>query len=412
VLVERADAYALIHPVTLDLLTRLGVIRLGAHEATPDFLALVRSTLPHTRGQARPKLEAVSPAPVAGLEAPAPARVAGDTGATLPASEELAPVLLERVLQLQLQMLDSQREIADSQREIAAVQREHVQLTATGNELTEENNVLAKRMDSKLSMLRAENAEEAEKIKKIAILSFEASQRDHEATHRQILALTSQVPQNSERVLKGLEDVVLEVRRRAAAPSAASGAAAPRPRPVPRVQPAAASRAAQPAAAPRPPRKAAARACGNTTDMLSATTRAAVGVPTAAARRVMGHGATAIPQASRRLPASRLPIARAGTSAPDGVARGRSNTAVRPTTAAVGVQQRHATPARYEPADETPESTLPARHSPARHSTAVGTSSASREMRSPEMLEHEFMHELHSPILDKCLPLPPSSLEA
>ena len=405
-LVERADAYALIHPVTLDLLTRLGVIRLGAHEATPDFLALVRSTLPHTRGQARPKLEAVSPAPVAGLEAPAPARVAGDdTGATLPASEELAPVLLERVLQLQLQMLDSQREIA-------AVQREHVQLTATGNELTEENNVLAKRMDSKLSMLRAENAEEAEKIKKIAILSFEASQRDHEATHRQILALTSQVPQNTERVLKGLEDVVLEVRRSAAAPSAASGAAAPRPRPVPRVQPAAASRAAQPAAAPRPPRKAAARACGNTTDMRSATTRAAVGVPTAAARRVMGHGATAIPQASRRLPASRLPIALAGTSAPNGVARGRSNTAARPTTAAVGVQQRHATPARYEPADETPESTLPARHSPARHSTAVGTSSASREMRSPEMLEHEFMHELHSPILDKCLPLPPSSLEA
>jgi hypothetical protein len=318
-------------------------------------------------------------------------------------------------------MLDSQREIADSQREIAAVQREHVQLTATGNELTEENNVLAKRMDSKLSMLRAENAEEAEKIKKIAILSFEASQRDHEATHRQILALTSQVPQNSERVLKGLEDVVLEVRRRAAAPSAASGAAAPRPRPVPRVQPAAASRvaqpaaasrAAQPAAAPRPPRKAAARANGNTTDMLSATTRAAVGVPTAAARRVMGHGATAIPQASRRLPASCLPIARAGTSAPNGVARGRSNAAARPTTAAVGVQQRHATPARYEPADETPESTLPAHHSPARHSSAVRTSSASREMRSPEMLEHEFMHELHSPILDKCLPLPPSSLEA
>jgi hypothetical protein len=210
-------------------------------------------------------------------------------------------------------------------------------------------------------------------------------------------------------------------RRRAAAPSAASGAAAPRPRPVPRVQPAAASRvaqpaaasrAAQPAAAPRPPRKAAARANGNTTDMLSATTRAAVGVPTAAARRVMGHGATAIPQASRRLPASCLPIARAGTSAPNGVARGRSNAAARPTTAAVGVQQRHATPARYEPADETPESTLPAHHSPARHSSAVRTSSASREMRSPEMLEHEFMHELHSPILDKCLPLPPSSLEA
>ena len=62
VLVERADAYALIHPVTLDLLTRLGVIRLGAHEATPDFLALVRSTLPHTRGKARPKLEAPAPA--------------------------------------------------------------------------------------------------------------------------------------------------------------------------------------------------------------------------------------------------------------------------------------------------------------------------------------------------------------
>ena len=87
VLVERADAYALIHPVTLDLLTRLGVIRLGAHEATPDFLALVRSTLPHTRGQARPKLEAVAPAPVAGLEAPAPARVAGDTGCLLYTSD-------------------------------------------------------------------------------------------------------------------------------------------------------------------------------------------------------------------------------------------------------------------------------------------------------------------------------------
>jgi chemotaxis protein histidine kinase CheA len=62
VLVERADAYALIHPVILDLLTRLGVIRLGAHEATPDFLALVRSTLPHTRGKGRPKLEAPAPA--------------------------------------------------------------------------------------------------------------------------------------------------------------------------------------------------------------------------------------------------------------------------------------------------------------------------------------------------------------